>query len=696
MSFGREKRLLLAGLALLAPLPLPFNQIVGWQVVALFSLVLVFFMRRVWQGIDRPLPVWAMNLLGAAYLPLLLLDLSVSLRQTVLRPLVHLALFTLAVKLLALRREKEKWHAFLLIFFVFLAAMGTSVHPTVLLYLVAFLALALMLLARFASYHMLDAEDLSGGDRRPVPLRGFLIAGTGLSLLVAMPLFGLLPRLQRPYLVVPGATGGQLTQSGSFLDRISLDVVGRARANSSVALRVAYETPPPPNHEMRFKVAVYDRYRDDGWWRARGETIVVGRQPDGFFHLAPGSARSWIHIWLQSAGGSGLALPVETLSIDIAVPSLALSEGGTVSFVRSRQAVQDYRVGLAQGPTAPPAPVSGGEPPEPTLDSSAATPRMAELAARVMGEGEEGDRIRRLERHLAREYEYSLDLLGRQGESVLEDFLFDYRRGHCEYFASSMVLLLRSQGIPARLVTGYLGGEYNPLQGYFIVRQSNAHAWVEALVGEEGWQIFDPTPPAGRPITSAAGLARLLSQAYDALVFRWDRYVLTFGFDDQAQVFMRLRGLWSELWQWWGGDDEEGAVATEEVLPNETAAERAPSDAEGIPGVVLRAVLAGFLLLIAAIGWWLWRHRPPLTATRAYRLLRRRATGLDRQLADSVPPMELARRIAGGYPPAADPARRVVDLYLRESYGEELLAPAELEGLPELLKAATAPLRKTA
>ena len=63
-----------------------------------------------------------------------------------------------------------------------------------------------------------------------------------------------------------------------------------------------------------------------------------------------------------------------------------------------------------------------------------------------------------------------------------------------------MVLMLRSQGIPARLVTGFLGGEYNPFEGYYIVRESNAHAWVEACMPGEGWRIFDPTPPAGRPV----------------------------------------------------------------------------------------------------------------------------------------------------------------------------------------------------
>lgn len=101
--------------------------------------------------------------------------------------------------------------------------------------------------------------------------------------------------------------------------------------------------------------------------------------------------------------------------------------------------------------------------------------------------------------------ETSLTLVGCGGDHPLEDFLFRYKSGHCEYFASAMVLLLRSQGIPARLVTGFLGGEYNRLEGYYVVRQVNAHAWVEAWIEGEGWRTFDATPPDGRPGSGGEG-----------------------------------------------------------------------------------------------------------------------------------------------------------------------------------------------
>ena len=102
------------------------------------------------------------------------------------------------------------------------------------------------------------------------------------------------------------------------------------------------------------------------------------------------------------------------------------------------------------------------------LDLGGVTPRIAALAREAMGTGSVAEQAERLEQYLVSEYEYTLDVLGRGGDSAIETFLFQDRRGHCELFASSMVLMLRSQGIPARLVTGFLGGQQNRLEDYFM------------------------------------------------------------------------------------------------------------------------------------------------------------------------------------------------------------------------------------
>ena len=89
----------------------------------------------------------------------------------------------------------------------------------------------------------------------------------------------------------------------------------------------------------------------------------------------------------------------------------------------------------------------------------------------------------------------------------LADFLFERRKGHCEYFASAMAVMLRTLGIPSRLVTGFQGGAYNPVSGWSVVRASDAHSWVEAWIDGRGWITFDPTP-AGADSPESLHLAR--------------------------------------------------------------------------------------------------------------------------------------------------------------------------------------------
>ena len=205
MSFGREKRLLLGGLAAMVPLPLPFNQVVSWGAMIIYWLAIGLFLWRVAHGTGRPLPAWAMNLLGLAYLPVLFIDFFVFWQGRLLRPLVQLALFALAVKLFGMKLEKDKWHILLLSFFTFVAAMGSSVHPSVLIYLTCFLAAAILVLARFASFHVTSSYTVGLAAHGAIPLRGFVLTATALTILGAIPLFASCPDWALPTFLVPGA-----------------------------------------------------------------------------------------------------------------------------------------------------------------------------------------------------------------------------------------------------------------------------------------------------------------------------------------------------------------------------------------------------------------------------------------------------------------------------------------------------------
>lgn len=698
MSFGRPKRQLLGAIAMLAPLPLPFNEVVGWPALGLFWLAVALFLWRTSGGELTPLPTWAMNLLGLAYLPVLFVDFVALWDGRLLRPLLHLALFALVAKLYGMRREKDKWHILLLAFFVFVAAMASSVHPTMILYLAFFLALIIQVLARFAGFHVLASYGVGEARRRFVPLRGVVLSSSLLTLLLAVPLFALLPRLGTPYVVGPGSGSGVLMGGAGLMEQVTLDVIGRIRTSRAVALRVSYETPPPANHEMRFRAGVYSEFRDNAWRRGQRRSRAVRRERDGFFHVAVGQAKAWMAIWLEPLASSDLVLPVETLALDLVTPTtLHLDEAGLISLRTPRSRSLNYRVGMAGEAALQLDP--GLEEQWPTIErasgAAGVTPAISELARQVAGSGSKRQQAERLEDFLSSEYQYTLDLVGSQSDRPVEDFLLRWRRGHCEYFASSMVLMLRSLGIPARFVTGYLGGEYSPFEGYYVVRQSHAHAWVEAYLPATGWRTFDPTPAAGRPETRSAGWSHLFAQAYDYLVFRWDRYVLTYGFFDQVGIARRLLTWWSGWWRARSSATASAAAASESPSQQERGAgeDRADEPEFALTGLQLVPIA----LLIVGSAWWIWRHRPAFSGSRAYRLLRAR---IERHqavpTAPSLGPLALAERLEAARPAAWAPARRVIELYLRESFGGQELDDDERRELQTALRDAIRGLRKTA
>lgn len=154
------------------------------------------------------------------------------------------------------------------------------------------------------------------------------------------------------------------------------------------------------------------------------------------------------------------------------------------------------------------------------------------------------------------------------GENAVDDFLFETRQGFCEHYASAMTFLLRAAGVPARLVAGYLGGEENPLGDYLIVRQSDAHAWVEAWLPRKGWVRLDPTAAAVPERLHQGLLAALARQGisdvlggmsappswlrhlnlgWDAINYYWGRVVLDYGWRNQLRL-LRLLGIARERW----------------------------------------------------------------------------------------------------------------------------------------------------
>ncbi len=143
-----------------------------------------------------------------------------------------------------------------------------------------------------------------------------------------------------------------------------------------------------------------------------------------------------------------------------------------------------------------------------------------------------------LESHLRRSFAYSLDNSPAGSSDPLAAFLFEDRAGHCEFFATAMAVMLRTQGIPSRVVNGFRLGEFNDWSGYWVVRQSDAHSWVEAYLPGAGWVDFDPTPAAAG--LGGSWVVRRLGQMLDAVDLFWTE-VITFDRIKQLTFFIRAR-----------------------------------------------------------------------------------------------------------------------------------------------------------
>ena len=155
------------------------------------------------------------------------------------------------------------------------------------------------------------------------------------------------------------------------------------------------------------------------------------------------------------------------------------------------------------------------------------------------GVNPEDAKARAIEKYLRTNYGYTLKLLPATVQDPLANFLFERRKGHCEYFASAMAVMLRTVGIPSRVVTGFASGTYNPLTGWQVVRASDAHSWVEAWIPGHGWTTYDPTPPDPGAIQSP--LMTRMNNFFDAAEQFWQDWIMSYDLDRQITLATRVQ-----------------------------------------------------------------------------------------------------------------------------------------------------------
>jgi transglutaminase-like putative cysteine protease len=386
---------------------------------------------------------------------------------------------------------------------------------------------------------------------RRVISRQFLLTTCSLSVPIFVftgALFVLFPRVGLSLLLLGHSRS---TRMIGFSDRVDLGGVGRLRSDPTIAMRV---TPshlpdnPPLRLPLYLRGTAFDRYDGTTWSRTR-----TGRYPaeqrGALVQVRPYEGRpapDTLQIDLEPISPPVVLLPPATVAFRLLARGEPVLGRPTPVFVgpegEYKYAGDDrglrYEV-LSKGPAPLPSePLDGIE----RLRYLTLPRQLPDRALRLARDWTRGlhsprEMAESIEHHLRTEYRYDLDSPSGAAKNPLDHFLFESKRGHCEFYSTAMAVLLRAVGVPTRNVTGFVGGTYNRFGRFYAVRQGDAHSWVEVYLDGVGWTPFDPTPPANAvPQVQTSGLVALLRDIAEAAAQRWSRYVVGYDLEQQLKL----------------------------------------------------------------------------------------------------------------------------------------------------------------
>ncbi|MDR2637188.1 MAG: DUF3488 and transglutaminase-like domain-containing protein [Zoogloeaceae bacterium] len=485
------------------------------------------------------------------------------------------------------------------------------------------------------------------------PIRGTIGHAARLiaqSLPLTIILFLLFPRVQGPLWGMPQDSHDGLSGLPEWMSPGSLD---KLILSGAVAFRVQFAANAPDRERLYWRGPVFDSY-DGRTWRASfaSSPHFVGRsgpvtppaieapENSGIDYTTTLEAHN--QRWLLA-----LDMPVALPKDTALAPTFEVLANRPVRY-RSRfsfRSAPDYVANREEAPR---------------LIQQALhlprrlNPRTRELAGSWRREFVTPERISAKALRLFREEEFFYTLQPPVlGTDAIDDFLFTTRRGFCEHYAAAYVVLMRAAGIPARVVTGYQGGEFNPVDGFLTVRQSDAHAWAEIWLEGQGWRRVDPTAavapsriesgldaalPEGesRPLLRRFNRGWLTSLRYrwEALDNAWDQWVIGYNADRQRETLTGL-GLTDPDWR----------------------------------SMALIMVLACGIALLSIAAWIFARRAKSPAETRAWHRFCVKLKRFGIQRAPWEGPLDLAARVARENPGLAPLTRRAATHFAELRYG---------------------------
>jgi len=508
------------------------------------------------RGVSWAIPESYSSYLAVLYALIFAADLFLISRDYVAAT-VHLVLFATAMKLFSVKRERDYLYLAMLAFLEVLAASVLTIDST---FLFAFSAFLLFAVTTFLGMELrrsfLRATPSSMVTTVPRIPRNMLIgiaSGLVIGILVlGSVLFFMLPRKYGGYMSSL-ARSNQLVSG--FSDSVDLGAIGEIQQSDQLVMHVKVLSPGVGIEGIRWRGVTLSSFDGRRWfnlpdyapgpqfpqidyfdlttaqrnWDSEATRFATGKVPLGFRY----------QVSMEPIGTDVVFIPAKPESLTAPFRTIDRDFGQSV-FDRDRtRGITTY---VGQSDVSRPSPAelasSAGYTPTQVRERYLQLPhvdqRVVELARRVtQTDSSNYARAASIEKYLRTRYGYTLQLPKTEVDDPLINFLFVRQAGHCEYFASSMAVMLRTLGIPSRLVNGFRGTEYNDLTGSHIVRARNAHSWVEAYFPQHGWVEFDPTPPAADFLASGSG--RILLYLDAAREF-WREWVVDYDFLRQRQL----------------------------------------------------------------------------------------------------------------------------------------------------------------
>jgi transglutaminase-like putative cysteine protease len=635
---------------------------------------------------------------------------------------VHLTLFASLVRLYSARTNRD--YAFLAVLAIasMLATAILTVETTFLVWLAIFLVLAVstfvaLEIRRSATGAV--SPPLEPGTpparqlNRALGLTSALVAGS--AFLVGGVLFFLIPRFTAGYL---SAIELQPELMTGFSNDVTLGEIGRIKKNTAVVMRIRVEGNPGRAEDVHWRGIALTNFDGKRWFTPSQDLTVISPDAEGDFQMNPAPLpngdfyRLQYTVLMEPIGTDAIFLAPRPESVrgrftngtdrPAAIQSrsyLLLDKTGShfnpfhnntkIRYEGSSLLAVVPPAALRQAPAAYPDLIQSLYLQLPPLD-----PRVKKLAEEITsGSRNEYDKAANMERYLKTRFIYTLDLSGPRVKDPLAYFLFQRRAGNCEYFAAAMTVMLRTLGIPARYVTGFLPGEYNDLGGDYIVRASDAHTWVEVYFPDYGWMTFDPTPPGNE---KHGGLLGRLGMYWDWFQFAWSEWVINYDFTHQVNLALNLQKSsrdWSEAARRYYHRKEHEAMDLLMALDR-----RIEASPYFLPGVL--AFLVALLVYLrggSMIGYFLtrWRLRARrggnLTGSLAALEYREMLRLLERRGWKKTPsqtPLEFAAAIPA--PELSAPVAQLTELYQVARFGSQ---PVKTDQMSSLLRSIRDSLR---